>query len=201
MNKNKEIAIKLLKEGLSRKEVAEKLGISRVTLGAWAIKEKLFVYPSPKVISNEDKLKGLEMLKVGISQAEVAKVFGITRAAVNLWAKAAGIPSKRFKTASTKIKAINLIKEGKSKTEVARVIEVHRASIHDWCQKTNTPYVRKQHQFYSDEFKTNAMNLIRGGKSKLSVAKLLGVTYKILISGKLKVINVLCTNNDISETW
>ncbi len=134
-----------------------------------------------KPVSNDNKLKALEMLKNGISQAEVARVFGVTKAAVSIWAKNNNIPS-RNKKPSTIVKAINLIKQGKSKTEVAKIIKTYYHNIHHWCKKTNTPYVKKPqyHQFYSDEFKTNAMNLLREGKSKLSVSKLLGINYKTL---------------------
>lgn len=115
----------LIGEGLSSKEICEKLSIKQVTFNAWkngrsdlAINDK-----KRSVMTVEKYMKLKELSDTGLTRSEAAQAIGVTTSYLStfLWRHKELVFLGGQLTDKIKEKIISLMKEGKSNPEIAKI--------------------------------------------------------------------------------
>ncbi len=105
----KQKALELVKSGLSRREAAERVGVSYFTVIFWA-KELL---PIKKSLSAKLKYRARRLVKEGVSRLRIAEILGISYQTVLKLTRDLGSPfKKRILTGRMAFLASQLIKNG-----------------------------------------------------------------------------------------
>ena len=123
-------AIELYKQGYTKTNVAEALGIGRSTARRW-LKQGEHPYLKPHPL--EVKQKAIELVKSGTSRKEVADQLKISYFTIVFWCRGINTWRKhRIYPMKLKKKARKLVRSGVKKTEVAGMLSVPYYIISSW---------------------------------------------------------------------
>lgn len=86
----KAMALDMLKAGVSRHKIAEKIGAPKATVNRWAQVAGLMTVKRHKRISEETKGQVIDLLSAGLMPSEVARMLGISRNCAAAWKRTLG---------------------------------------------------------------------------------------------------------------
>lgn len=184
---------KLLKQGVSMREISREFGISTVAISCWKNnyipKEEL---PPDSKLSEEQMSQACELLKQGNTAKSVAERFGVTVATVNCW-KLKFVPESEvsFKNShlfdnSKILEACRLMNQGNSLEAVSQKMGVKYKTVGRWKLKYLSERQDKAEGHWSGYIMLEACQLLRQGATAETVAKDLSVSVNLVRKWKME---------------
>ena len=172
-------AMQMVLDGLTDKEVAQKVGVNVRTVGNWKKKAGLTAKSgkhgkTPGRKTSPVKGEALRMIREGVKRAEVARRLGVRPSKVRDWQMKAGLSGKPSARHALKEEGLQMIREGVSGAEVARRLGVHKSTVGTW-RKAAGLSGKSGHDYHDPEKENDVIDLLRDGKPLSEINRMTGV--------------------------
>lgn len=143
----------LWKEGLTDREIAEKVGKSVFTIRHWRQKLGLPSNANTRQLTEEEEEERFLLWEMGMNDREIGEIVGRKPDAISRWRKSRGLPANhKYPTRRRKYDRLfsKLYEQGYSDQEIAERVSCHHFTVYSWRKRKNLPSQRRRKHIERD---------------------------------------------------